>query len=425
MLPLLPSDPTDVGGMTLVARLGVGGMGVVYLARQGDGEVVALKVIRPDLTADPQFRSRFTQEVRHALQVRGPFLAEAREASTSLTPQFIAWVYVPGEDLGRSVRNHGSLLAGEVAALAAALADSLGRLHGAGVVHRDVKPSNIQMGPNGPVLLDLGISRGPDSSSLTAASMSIGTPAWMSPEQWLGTEHGPAGDIWSWGAVVAFAAGGAHPFGSGTGEALGYRILHESAAVPTLSEPLRGLVAASLQRVPERRPGWREILEALGTSPSTVSAYVEGRWGRLGQLALAPPTSDDTPTVLAAGAAQTQLAQAPTRLQSATIPDWPHTAERRRIVAAGFAALLLLVVGASALLIGRAASAPADQPTPSASMAAHSQARPAASGTPPVETQAPSTDATAAEPTRPSTKVHGKHAKKPAKNPNKGKSGKR
>jgi serine/threonine protein kinase len=131
MLPLHPSDPHDVGGMTLVSRLGVGGMGVVYLARQGEGDLVALKVIRPDLTADPQFRSRFTQEVRHALRVRGPFLAEAREASTSLTPQFIAWAYVPGEDLGLTVRRHGPLLAVEVMALAAALADSLGRLHSA------------------------------------------------------------------------------------------------------------------------------------------------------------------------------------------------------------------------------------------------------------------------------------------------------
>jgi serine/threonine protein kinase len=293
MLPLHPSDPHDVGGMTLVSRLGVGGMGVVYLARQGDGDLVALKVIRPDLTADPQFRSRFTQEVRHALRVRGPFLAEAREASTSLTPQFIAWAYVPGEDLGLTVRRHGPLLAVEVMALAAALADSLGRLHSAGVVHRDVKPSNIQIGPQGPILLDLGVSKSEDSTSLTTMAMSIGTPAWMSPEQWRGAEHGPPGDMWNWGAVVAFGAGGTHPFGSGTGEALGYRILHETPTLPALTEPLgsrRGGVGQGPRESTRlagdpQRPRYRPLdgiclrIEQVGT-PWSTGASVDGKRGR-------------------------------------------------------------------------------------------------------------------------------------------------
>lgn len=425
MLPLHPSDPHEVGGMTLVGRLGVGGMGVVYLARQGDGDLVALKVIRPDLTADPQFRSRFTQEVRHALRVRGPFLAEAREASTSLTPQFIAWVYVPGEDLGLTVRRHGPLAADEVTALAAALADSLGRLHSAGVVHRDVKPSNIQIGPRGPILLDLGISKSTDSTSLTTTAMSIGTPAWMSPEQWRGAHHGPAGDIWNWGAVVAFGAGGTHPFGSGTGEALGYRILHESPAVPRLAEPLEGLVAAALDKDPENRPDWREILNALDTDPITVSTYVATRWGRLGQLALAPLASGDAPTVLMAGSPgdahgsqDTALDLPPTRLEPAGRIASPVTSRARRTAVVAALAALLLVGTATAIVIGQAAMAPTDPRDPTPSPTATVPAPSSVAGTAPGEPSAESTQPTADQPAPGQTKIHGKPTKKPGKGNN-------
>ncbi|MDP1877481.1 MAG: serine/threonine-protein kinase [Actinomycetota bacterium] len=399
--------------MSLLGRLGSGGMGVVYLARQGDGDLVALKVIRPDLTADPQFRSRFTQEVRHALRVRGPFLAEAREASTSLTPQFIAWVYVPGEDLGVTVRSHGPLLPDEVAALAAALADSLGRLHSAGVVHRDVKPSNIQIGPRGPILLDLGVSKSTDTTSLTTTAMSIGTPAWMSPEQWRGAEHGPPGDIWNWGAVVAFAAGGTHPFGSGTGEALGYRVLHESPAVPPLGKPLGGLVAAALDKDPENRPDWREILNALDTDPTTVSAYVASRWGRLGRLAFAPVASEDAPTVLMAGTPDPTLALPATRLEPAGKIAGPAASGVRRAAFVAAVAALLLAGAAIAIIIGQTASAPTDPPAPTPTPAATQPAPTSVPGTASAEPPAASTPPTVDQPAPKPTKDHGKPSKQP------------
>lgn len=424
VLPLHPSDPQVVGGMTLVGRLGVGGMGVVYLARQGDGDLVALKVIRPDLTADPQFRSRFTQEVRHALRVRGPFLAEAREASTSLTPQFIAWAYVPGEDLDRTVRRHGPLTADEVTALAAALADSLGRLHSAGVVHRDVKPSNIQIGPRGPILLDLGVSKSADVTSLTTTAMAIGTPSWMPPEQWRGADHGPAGDIWGWGAVVAFGAGGLHPFGSGTGDALGYRILHETPAVPVLDEPLAGLVAAALDTEPGNRPAWREILDALDTDPATVSAFVASRWDRLGGLALAPVASEDAPTAVLAATAVTELAQAPTRMERAGSLPAPSTSRRWRVAVVTGLAALLLVGTATAVLVRQAVPTPTDLPAPTPSAAEN---LPASSPTPKPPSVEPSPAPAAPSAAQPApapvpTKDQGKPPSKPDKKPAKGSS---
>ena len=365
MLPLSPSDPLQIGGLSLVGRLGVGGMGVVYLARQATGEFVALKVIRPDLTADPQFRSRFATEVRHALSVTGPFLADAREASTSMTPQFIAWAYVPGENLGVTVRTGGPLEQDEVGALAAALADSLGRLHSAGIVHRDVKPSNVQIGPHGPVLLDLGVSRSLDTTSLTITTATIGTPAWMSPEQWRGDPHGPAGDMWAWGAVVAFGAGGDHPFGTGTGEALGYRIVHEAPSIPPLNEPLAGLVARALDKEPGVRPDWQEVLTALGIDSASVADFVTSRWTRLGLLALEHDENADPPTVLVDPDRLTVASLTQTRLDSpiSAAPSWWTGRGRMIAVAAGSIALIGI---AAAAVLGQLASPADGAPEPSA-----------------------------------------------------------
>jgi serine/threonine protein kinase len=308
-------------------------------------------------------------------------------------------------------------------ALAAALADSLGRLHSAGVVHRDVKPSNIQIGPQGPILLDLGVSKSEDSTSLTTIAMSIGTPAWMSPEQWRGADHGPAGDMWNWGAVVAFGAGGTHPFGSGTDEALGYRILHETPTLPALAEPLEGLVAAALDKDPANRPDWQEILNALDTDHSTVLAYVSSRWGRLGPLALASTASEDAPTVLLAETPDTMHALAPTRLEPAGPVAEPETPRRRRIAIVAGLATLLFVGTATAIMIGQAASAPIEPPAPTPSPSAITPGPSEVPDQPSVEPSAASTPPTAEQPTALPTKAHGKPPKdhgKPPKKPGKG-----
>lgn len=364
--PLERSDPSHVGGLRLVGRLGAGGMGVVYLARQASGDLVALKVIRPELSADPEFRTRFTTEVRHALSVTGPYLADVREASTSGSPQFIASAYVPGENLALCVRRLGGLDNDEITALACALADSLSRLHSARVVHRDVKPSNIQMGPQGPILLDLGVSRSLDSSSLTKTATTLGTPAWMPPEQLQGETYGPAGDMWSWAVVVAFCAGGEHPFGLGTGEAIGYRIVHEPASLPSLPEPLAGLVARALDKDPAKRPEAKEVLSVVGVGLEGVPSYVTERWSRLRVLASHHDQSVSAPTVRVRTDEQTIVALAPTRLEpeSATEPS------RRRGLMLAIAAASLAVLGVvTAATIARGGDVEAASLTPSTSNA--------------------------------------------------------
>jgi serine/threonine protein kinase len=362
--PLEQTDPSQIAGLRLVGRLGVGGMGIVYLARQASGDLVALKVIRPELSADPEFRTRFTTEVRHALSVTGPFLADVREASTSGTPQYIASVYVPGENLGLCIRRLGRLDDNEITALACALADSLSRLHEARVVHRDVKPSNIQMGPQGPILLDLGVSRSLDMSSLTKTATTLGTPAWMPPEQLQGETYGPAGDMWSWAVVVAFCAGGEHPFGLGTGESIGYRIVHEPAALPNLPEPLAGLVARALDKDPAKRPEAKEVLDVVGVGLDSVPSYVTERWSRLRVLANHHDQSVSAPTVRVRTDEQTMVALAPTRLETASAEE----PTRRRGLVLAIAAVSLAVVGVlTAATLARGGDVDAASLTPSTS----------------------------------------------------------
>jgi hypothetical protein len=229
--------------------------------------------------------------------------------------------------------------------------------------------------------------------------------------------------MWNWGAVVAFGAGGTHPFGSGTGEALGYRILHETPTLPALAEPLEGLVAAALDKDPENRPDWQEILNALDTDHSTVLAYVSSRWRRLGRLALATTASEDAPTVLLAETPDTMPALAPTRLEPAGTVAEPETPRGRRIAIVAGLATLLFVGTATAIMIGQAASAPIEPPAPTPSPSAFTPGPSEVPDQPSVEPSAASTPRTAEQPTALPTRAHGKPPKdhgKPPKKPGKG-----
>jgi hypothetical protein len=259
-------DPPQLGGYRLLARLGAGGMGRVYLARSRGGRRVALKVIRPELADDPDFRARFAREVASARAVSGAFTVAVLDADPEAATPWLATEYVPGPSLSAAVREHGPLPLDSVRALAAGLAEALEAIHAAGVVHRDLKPSNVLLAADGPRVIDFGISRAAEATELTRTGMVVGSPGFMSPEQIEGSAVTPATDVFSLGAVLAFAATGAGPFGEGATPALLYRVVHSEPKLEGVPGPLRGLIAACLAKEAAARPTPDGLLDRLEAS---------------------------------------------------------------------------------------------------------------------------------------------------------------
>jgi serine/threonine protein kinase len=236
---LQPGDPLAVGKYRLLNRLGAGGMGRVYLGTSPGGRLVAVKLIRPELADDPDFRRRFAQEVHAARRVGGIFTAPVVDADPDGPQPWLVTAYVDGPSLAEAVVAQGPMPVDSVLILAAGLAEGLGAVHAAGVVHRDLKPSNVLLAGDGPHIIDFGISRAIDAAALTNASGVVGSPGFMSPEQAEGHPVGPAADIFSLGGVLAFAATGEPPFGAGSASALLYRVVYGTAATGSVPAELR------------------------------------------------------------------------------------------------------------------------------------------------------------------------------------------
>jgi len=261
---LQPGDPQTIGPYRLVGQLGSGGMGRVFLGVSAGGRPVAVKVIRAELVADPEFRMRFGREVASARRVSGVFTAPVVDADVDGTPAWLATAYVPGPSLSEAVASHGPLPAGALLTLAAGLAESLSAIHAAGVVHRDLKPSNVLIAEDGPRVIDFGISRAAESTALTQAGLVIGSPGFMSPEQAAGYEVGAPTDIFSLGAVLAFAATGEGPFGAGTTAALLYRVVHGTPGLDQVPAEVRPLIERCLAKEPGQRPTANGLLADVG-----------------------------------------------------------------------------------------------------------------------------------------------------------------
>ncbi|MCX4687330.1 serine/threonine protein kinase [Kitasatospora purpeofusca] len=278
MQALGADDPRQVGAYRLLRRLGAGGMGRVYLGRTAGGRTVAVKVVRGELAEDAEFRARFRQEVAAARRVGGTWTAPVLDADTEGTHPWVATGYVAGPALGGAVREYGPLTDPAVRTLGAVLAQALEHVHGLGLVHRDVKPSNVLLTLDGPRLIDFGIARALDAATgLTQSGFVVGSPGFMSPEQANGRPVGPPGDVFSLGAVLAYAASGVHPFGEGVSAAvLLYRVVHEEPDLTGLAPgPLRSIVLDCLAKDPAVRPTPRRLRELLDPDGSAV--------GRLGQ----------------------------------------------------------------------------------------------------------------------------------------------
>jgi serine/threonine protein kinase len=213
MQPLGVDEPTAVGPYRLLGRLGSGGMGRVYLGRSAGGRTVAVKIVHPHFALDEEFRARFRREVDAARRVGGAWTAPVLDADPEAPVPWVATGYAAGPSLASAVTDGGPLPEHSVRVLGAGLAEALAAVHGLGLVHRDVKPSNVLLTVDGPLLIDFGIARATDgTASLTSTGVSIGSPGYMSPEQILSKGVSGAADVFSLGAVLAYAATGAPPF---------------------------------------------------------------------------------------------------------------------------------------------------------------------------------------------------------------------
>jgi serine/threonine protein kinase len=254
--------PRKIGPFRVISRLGAGGMGVVYLASHPQGFNVALKVIRPEFASDVLFRQRFRREVAAAKRVQGIFTARVVAAETELIP-YLATEFIDGPTLDGYIEEHGPLGGEQLRAFAVALAEAIGAVHAAGIVHRDLKPSNILLSKDGPRVIDFGIAKAAEGTSMTQTGVSIGTPAWMAPEQARGSEVGPAADVFAWGSIVAYASSGRAPFGEGASDAVLYRIVHEQPDLEGVPDEVREVTRQSLAKDPNRRPTVVGLISAL------------------------------------------------------------------------------------------------------------------------------------------------------------------
>jgi serine/threonine protein kinase len=235
-------------------------MGRVYLARSPGGRRVAVKLIRPELAEDDDFRARFVREVAAARRVSGAFTAPVIDADPKAPQPWLVTAYIEGPSLADAISTGGPMPADDVTALAAGLAEGLEAIHAVGVVHRDLKPSNVVLADDGPRIIDFGIARAADSTWRTGPAHVVGSPGFMSPEQAEGRECGPPSDVFSLGAVLTYAVTGEGPFGSGTPEALLYRVVHSPAVTNRIPAQLRPMIESCLIKDPQQRPTTSELL---------------------------------------------------------------------------------------------------------------------------------------------------------------------
>ncbi|POM27580.1 Serine/threonine-protein kinase AfsK [Actinomadura rubteroloni] len=296
--PRTPDDPPLIGGYRVLARIGAGGMGRVYLATTQSGRKLAIKVVRPEFAEDPEFRRRFQQEIAAAQRVQSFYTAPVIDAHADGPQPWLATAHVPGPSLAQTVVELGPLPEATVRAVFAGVAEALQAVHAAGVVHRDLKPSNVLLAPDGPRVIDFGIARAADTTPLTRTGMRIGSPQYMAPEQALGRPSTPAVDMFALAGVVLFAATGRTPFGEGPAEAVLFRVVHEEPVLDGCPDGLRDLVERCLAKDPADRPTPRDVLDALevGTDPPGAGWLPEDVTRRLPAYSAEPPRPMGPPT---------------------------------------------------------------------------------------------------------------------------------
>ncbi|MFF8289382.1 protein kinase [Streptomyces sp. NPDC016309] len=258
--PLAPNDPRVIGGFRLLRFLGAGAMGRVYLGESLGGRKVAIKVIDGARSGNTEFRARFRQEIAAARRVHGMFTAAVVASDPDADDPWLATEYVAGPSVQELVGEQGPMPVDTVIRLAAGIAEALAAIHGADVVHRDLKPDNVLVAGDGPKVIDFGIARTRDATTLTRTQMLVGTPGYVAPERLTRGTVGPECDVFSLGALLAFASTGRLPFGSEPSE-MGFRIVHGEPDLEPVPEELRELVAWCLAKDPNDRPSPGQVLD--------------------------------------------------------------------------------------------------------------------------------------------------------------------
>jgi outer membrane protein assembly factor BamB len=285
--PLRPSDLTTIGPYRLLGRLGAGGMGEVFLGRDRAGRLAAVKLVHDAFAGDPTFRARFAREVRIARSVRVASAAAVIDADPDAPVPWLATEYIQGPSLEALVAAQGPMAESVAGALAARLAATLAELHGTGVVHRDVKPSNVLIAPDGPRLIDFGIASAAGTTAITRSGTLLGAPDYMSPEQALGVSAGRPSDVFSLAAVAVYAVTGRGPFGSAAHPvAMVRRIVDEPPDLEGVPDDLRVLLEPCLAKGPTSRPPMGELADRLRRRFSTVDVPVEEHPRTLGRRRL-------------------------------------------------------------------------------------------------------------------------------------------
>ncbi|MCK7623079.1 protein kinase [Streptomyces sp. RS10V-4] len=354
--PLAHDDPPGFGPYRLIARLGSGGMGTVYLARSPGGRTVALKTVHARIARDPEFRTRFRLEADAARVIGGRYGAQVVDADPAAATPWLATEYVLGPPLDEAVERCGPLPEDAVRALGAALCGALGQLHRSDVVHRDLKPSNLLVTADGPKVIDFGIARALGDERLTRTGSAVGTPAFMSPEQASGQEHTPAGDVFALAGVLVFAATGRGPFGGGQPADLLYRVRYADPDLTGVPAGLAALLVRCLAKDPAARPATAELAARLHDGggefadhlPAALLALIGARASGIWQPAPPRlPAPEGAPT------------------QPPGPPDPPATGPSRRgLLTAGAGAALGLAGAGAGLWAWLSSGGPGPDPAP-------------------------------------------------------------
>jgi serine/threonine protein kinase len=359
MLALRDTDPRQVGGYGLLGRLGEGGQGVVFLAEGPTGSPAAVKLLPP--TTDPQVRSRFLKEVAAAQRVARFCTAQVLDAGIFERRPFIVSEYVSGPSLVELVEQFGPRGGAALERIAVATLTALGAVHAAGMVHRDFKPGNILLGPDGPVVIDFGLAAVPGMTTALSGDLTIGTPAFMAPEQLAGMRVTAAADMWSWAVTMVFAGTGELPFTGDSLTAKAYAIIHAEPRVGSLPEPLSSLVHRCLNKDPAGRPSARAALADLvaagarlvGPMPPVAAALAADEEAFSSQRASAMPPRPRH------GSGEGLIAGRPASRPRSARHSSHRSRWRRRAPALLAAALLVAAVGVLAFNLPRPGPAPA------------------------------------------------------------------